>query len=134
MSLMNNASSVSITLLNRSCRNGAELNSQYSVYIESYLIKVIKEQNLSESRIEKLMDNLHQKEKEENSEIIFKKSKEFDNKGLSVEEIENWRSIMEYTFESAFIEVISSYNAGKLGRSRDYYERKIYDECISKIK
>ncbi len=117
-----------------SCKQGAKAYASYSLYIDNYYLKLKNEGRLNKENIETIdrqVEIMHEKFKEREADSIYKAMNELLAEGGRVpEELEVWRRYMELTIDWAYLEAMRSVKAGNIGRSEDFYERKIYDSCV----
>ena len=116
-----------------SCDQGAKTYSSYAVYLDNYLLKAIADGYAAPNNVTVLYEKVkisHEDFKNKEADKLFKVMKELIAEGSMREETEVWRSFMEMCIDYAYIEAFKNMKAGSLGKSVDYYERKIYDDCV----
>jgi response regulator RpfG family c-di-GMP phosphodiesterase len=119
------------------CKQGAERNSGYALYIDNYLFDGVEKRNMTAKQITDFKKHVlkeHEKYIEKESDTLYKNAQKFitENNRNPID-MDTWRNIMEITAKLAFINAMENFNQGNEGKSKEYYERKIYDGCTAKF-
>ncbi len=119
-------------LLLANCAIGAEEYASYSYTIDKYYVNLINEgrRDKKSQEIGEAVKKYHSERMEEESAKNYKIMQKQIEKGWDPVIAETLRLMMEVSINIAFLEAVESMRSGTLGRSKDFYERKIYDSCV----
>ncbi len=116
------------------CKQGAKNYSKYALSLDEYFQKVVGKNPYVTSQltdVDRYIRQKHEEYKEQEATLYYKASEVLLQKREKLpEEIEFWRVTQMLTLELAYTFARDNLFEGKIGRTQEYYEIKIYDECI----
>jgi hypothetical protein len=120
-------------LLLANCAIGAEEYAHHALIIDKFYLKLIDEgrRDRKAQDIGDAVFKYHHEYEEEEATKNYKIMQKQIEKGWAPEIADALRVMMAASIKIAFLEAVKNMKAGTLGRSKDFYERKIYDSCTS---
>lgn len=130
---VNNANAITREVIS-ACKQGAKRNAQYSLSLDEYFQKVIGKNSVNSNQlgdVERYIRKRHEEYKEQEATTHYQVSEVLLQRREKLpEEIELWRSIQMLTVDLGYVFARNNLLERNLGKSQDYYEIKIYDECM----
>lgn len=117
-----------------SCKQGAKIHSEYSMLVDSLYKKALISTNVESQDFEKFRQEIgfrHTKFKSSSADELYRIAERLIKEGKDDQySADTWRWILEATIDIAYVVATESMLTNSLGKSRDNYERLIYDRCV----
>lgn len=117
-----------------SCKQGAKIHAEYSMLVDSLYKKALMSTSAESQEFKKFREEMsfnHAKFKSSSADELYQIAERLIKAGRDDQySADTWRWILEGTIDIAYVVASESMLTKSLGKSKDNYERLIYDRCV----